>query len=305
MTLKTTQLSRDVLQGLEWSVNEVMDNVLNHADATGGGFVQASTLGDRVAFTVADCGRGILASLQEGYPALALDTDAIGEAVKAGVTRNPEKGQGNGLAGTLRIATQSGGSFAISSGRGVLNVFHQSKDKTINSKRLAFGLQQAVVGTIVSAQILRSAEFRMDEALGFTNAIGGQFDVIEAQYETEDGSGFMIKLAQETTGFGSRMAGEQIRNKCLNLLNADRGKPLVIDWQGVPVVSSSFADECFGKLFVDLGPIGFAARVRNVNMEPLVRKLVDKAVVQRMAQASELLKPEAESPLPPPTEAGE
>ena len=305
VALRMTQWSRDVLQGFEWSINEVMDNVLNHANSPSGGFIQATTFSDRVAFTVADCGQGILASLREGYPGLRNDTDAIGEAVKAGVTRNPDKGQGNGLAGTLRIATQSGGSFTVSSGRGILNVFHKPEDRTVNSKRLVLIPQQSIRGTIVSAQILRNAEFRMDEALGFTKAIGGQFDVIEAQYETEDGTGFMIKLAQETTGFGSRMAGEQFRNKCLNLLNADPSKPLVIDWQGIPVISSSFADESFGKLFVNLGPIGFAARVRNLNMEPLVRKLVDKAVVQRMAQASELLKPDDESPLPPPTNAEE
>jgi hypothetical protein len=56
-------------------------------------------------------------------------------------------------------------------------------------------------------------------------------------------------------------------------------------WEGVLVISSSFADEAFGKLFVDLGPVEFAARVRSLKMESLVRGLIDKAIMQRAAQA--------------------
>ena len=77
----------------------------------------------------------------------------------------------------------------------------------------------------------------------------------------------------------------QIRIKCVNLLNAEPHLPLVIDWTGVPLISSSFADEALGKLFVQLGPTGFSARIRNVGMEPLVRQLIDKAIMQRMAQS--------------------
>jgi len=117
--------------------------------------------------------------------------------------------------------------------------------------------------------------------------IGGIFDVIEAKYETESGNEFMIKLATETTGFGSRGAGLQIRNKCLNLLTADQNHPLVLDWSGVPVISSSFADEAIGKLFVELGPLNFSARVRNIGLEPLVRGLIEKAILQRAGEVSQ------------------
>src|SRR5205823_7486445 len=89
VALNAMALSRDILQGMDWSLNEIMDNVLIHAAAARGGFAQATTLEDRIAFTIADCGRGVLQSLREGYPALRNDTDALGEAVKAGVTRNP------------------------------------------------------------------------------------------------------------------------------------------------------------------------------------------------------------------------
>lgn len=296
VALNAMTLPRDILQGMEWSLNEVMDNVLIHAEAQRGGFAQATTLEDRVAFTVADCGRGVLTSLREGYPALRKDTDAIGEAIKAGVTRNPEVGQGNGLAGTLRVATLSGGSFTILSGQGVLTVF--SKDTTIESRGRHVPRSQSFPGTIISAQILRSATFKMSEALRFTNMIGGVFDVIEANYETEDGRAFLVSMRGEAPGFGNREAGKQIRTKIGNLLNADKSKPVLVDWEGVPLISSSFADEAFGKLFVELGPLEFGARIRNVKMENLVRGLINNAILQRTAQVMNLAA-RASTELPP------
>lgn len=285
--LQSTSLTRDVLQGLEWSLNEIVDNVLNHANTQRGGFAALSTVSDRIQFTVADCGIGILASLKEGYPQLRNDTDALGEAIKAGVTRNKEAGQGNGLAGTLRIATASGGSFSICSGIGRLNVFHDPRSSQLASLRKVFPLGQRFPGTIVDAQIQKNPTFRVSEALGFTGMIGGVLDVIDAKYESETSDEFMLKLAGETTGFGSREAGRQIRTKCRNLLDADQSRPLVLDWSGVPVISSSFADEAVGKLFVELGPLSFSSRVRNIGLEPLVRGLVEKAILQRASEASQ------------------
>jgi hypothetical protein len=83
---------------------------------------------------------------------------------------------------------------------------------------------------------------------------------------------------------GSRAAGAFIREKCRHLLEQEQRKPLVIDWAGVPLISSSFADEAFGKLFVELGPLTFAARVKHTNMEAVNAGLVDKAILQRTAQ---------------------
>jgi anti-anti-sigma regulatory factor len=284
--MRQTSLSRDVLQGLEWSLNEVMDNVPNHAQAPQGGFASLTTMANSVSFTVADCGIGILASLKEGFPNLNNDTEALGEAIKAGVTRNKQAGQGNGLAGSLSIATASGGSFSITSGRGRLNVFHDSHTAQLASRRTVLRATQRFEGTIVDLQIVKNPSFKVSEALGFTGMIGGLYDVIEAKYESETGNEFMIKMASETTGFGSRESGRQIRTKCLNLLEADKTQMLILDWVGVPVISSSFADEAIGKLFVELGPLGFSSRVRNIGLESLVRGLIEKAIFQRAGEAS-------------------
>ena len=286
VVMRNMTLDRRVIAGLEWSSNEITDNVLNHADCEEGGILQVSTFGERkkVAFGVADSGRGILSSLREGHPGLRTDAQAVAEAMKAGITRDPDAGQGNGIAGTLRIATMSKGSFEITSGLAQIQV--QTRDGHPDSRVYERKERQRFQGTFVYAELGLGTQFRLSEALGFGGEPQEPVDIIELLYETEAGDAVVLKLRDESTGFGSRPAGQQLRTKCLNLLNAEPGKPLLLDWTGVPLVSSSFADELVGKLFASLGPLAFSARVRNVGMDATVRGLVDKAIMQRVAQVA-------------------
>ena len=286
VVMRSMTLDRRVVAGLEWSINEITDNVLNHADCEEGGILQVSTFGERkkVAFGVADSGRGILSSLREGHPGLRTDAQAIDEAMKAGITRDPDVGQGNGVAGTLRIATMSKGSFEITSGLAQIQV--QTRDGRPDSHVYRRKERQRFQGTFVYAELGLGTQFRLSEALGFGDEPHEPVDIIELLYETDAGDAVVLKLRDESTGFGSRPAGRQLRTKCLNLLDAEPGKPLLLDWTGVPLVSSSFADELVGKLFASLGPLAFSARVRNVGMDATVRGLVDKAIMQRVAQVA-------------------
>ena len=100
----------------------------------------------------------------------------------------------------------------------------------------------------------------------------------------DDKDCLLLKMKNETTGYGTRRSGLQIRTKIMNLMAAEPTYPLIIDWDGIPVISSSFADEVIGKLFIKLGAMAFSAKVRNVNMERLIQNLLDKAVAQRLTQ---------------------
>lgn len=282
IVMRHLRMGRRVITALEWCVNEITENVLRHADCREGGIVQVSTFSDarRVTIGVADSGRGILASMREGHSSLQTDRQAIEEAVKSGATRDPKNGQGNGIAGTMGIAKASGGSFAITSGRAALVVSEPRVKPYGRARHLRFP------GTFVYAEIGLDTPFRVAEAIGVAVERGDPIDIIETAYEVEDGSALNLSLRGESKGFGTRYVGRQLRTKCRNLLDSAPGKPLVLDWQEISVVSSSFADEFIGKLFVELTPLVFAARVRNVRMEPLVRGLVDKAIMQRVAQAA-------------------
>ena len=109
--------------------------------------------------------------------------------------------------------------------------------------------------------------------------------MIEVRYEMEDKDCLILKMKDETTGFGTRYSGSQIRTKIINLMNAEPTYPLIIDWEGIPVIASSFADEALGKLFLQLGAMTFSSKIRNINIESLVKGLLDKAIAQRLTQA--------------------
>lgn len=281
VVLRNMELPRDIISGLEWSVNELTDNVLNHSQSIVGGFIQATTFPKEgtIAFAVADAGRGILNSLREGFPTLRTDIEAMGEAVKAGVTRNPQAGQGNGLAGSLRVTTMTGGSFELTSGLGKILT---TEKETQRQNRASL---QNYEGTLVCGQLNNKQDFSVSKALVFLN--GKEYkpvDMIEIRYEMEDRDCLLLKMREETTGFGTRHSGSQIRTKLMNLMNAQPTYPLIIDWEGIPVISSSFADEAIGKLFLRLGAMAFSMKVRNINMESLIIGLLDKAVAQRLTQ---------------------
>ena len=285
VVMRNMTLARDVIAGLEWSINEITDNVLNHAECSEGGIAQVQTFTRNVAFVVADAGRGVLASLREGHPELRTDDQAIGEG-----------NEGGGDAGSRRRAGQRhrwcdadrndvGGLF-----RDHIRACPNRRPDAAGRHRAAGsgGLQTqgvaAFSGDAGACAGRASRDISLGRGAGFFRRAHQPTDIIELHYETEDGDAVAMRLKDESTGFGSRAAGRELRTKCMNLLNAEPEKPLLLDWAGVPLVSSSFADELVGKLFVSLGPLTFAARVRNVGMEATVRGLVEKAITERVAQ---------------------
>lgn len=179
----------------------------------------------------------------------------------------------------------SKGTFSITSGQAQIVVRIDPTTGSPDSRIYRRKPWQRLQGTVVYAEIGLDTQFHLSEALGFAGKLH-QPDIIELLYETETGDAVILKMRDESTGFGSRAAGRQLRIKCVNLLNAEPTKPLLLDWTGVSLVSSGFADELVGKLFVTLGPLAFSARVRNHGMDAVVGGLVDKAILQRTAQVA-------------------
>ena len=267
----------DILSALEWSVNEICDNVINHSASTVGGFLQviAYPKNDIIAFTVADAGMGIMKSLKEGIPELKDDIQAIEEAIKVGVTRNKEHGQGNGLAGTLRITTMTGGSLDIISGSGRLIITPNDNTFSLQENDRNFH------GTCVSGQIGISKEFSISKALTFGAVPYAPYNIVDAKYELEEEEALAIRMIDQNSGVGTRAAGMEMRLKVLNLIAAKPSYRLYIDWQDLPVIASSFADEFMGKLFVKMGKAEFESIIKHLHLKPLVRQLIEKAISER------------------------
>ena len=268
-------IAREDLAAVEWSLNEVTDNVLVHSQSASGGFVQLTNYGARrrVEFSVADAGVGIPNTLRGRFADLT-DPELIEKATNEGVTRDPALGQGNGLYGTFRVASANGGSFQVLSGYGLLRYAHE--ELRLTNERVPFP------GTLVVASIDCANPQALADALRFGDERYRPLDYIEMRYEDRTSDDLVFHMHEEASSFGSRVAGTPIRNRIANLVRMNPSRRLRVDMSQVPLLSSSFADEVFGKLFRQLGPTGFAGAIDLTEVGPTARALIDKAIYQRM-----------------------
>ena len=270
LILGTLNTSRDTLKAVEWSLGEIMDNVPMHAESPVGGFVQATAYGtsNSVEFVVADAGIGIAASMD-----IEDDLVALRDAITEGVTRDEKHNAGNGLFGSYQVAALSGGEFEIRSNRGVLQ--RAGTDGLKTWKPLA-----PYMGTSVRCKIGLDESGLLERALRFKGRPHDPpFDFVEREFEGDAGVLVMKMSDKASLHFGSRKGGRHIRQVVRNLL---RGQPaIILDFEGVGVFTSSFADEVFGRLFVSMGPRAFMTRIRMRNVDSTVEGLIDRAILQR------------------------
>lgn len=194
------------------------------------------------------------------------------------MTRDKSLGQGNGLFGSYQICSHSRGSFHVESGHAKLS-FTDAKGLHITTDPVPYE------GTLVVAQINFSVPHLLQEALKIGGRIHSLVDFVEMQYEQDDSKNLLFLMREGSKIFGSRVAGTPVRNRLANLLRMCAGQRIHVDFTDVPLVSSSFADEVFGKLFVDLGPMTFMQRIEFRNVPLTVRQLIDKAISQRVVTA--------------------
>lgn len=267
-----------VLLGLDWSMNEVMDNVLVHSQAPCG-FVlaQIHQAAKHFAVCVADQGLGVPNTIRQAFPTLRDDRDALATAIKAGTTRDKKVGQGNGLWGLTRIVTLNDGYLSVTSGRNMLCI-EGEQPPTFES---AQSFDIAMSGTIVDFQLNTSRPIDVARALEMPTVINLRMEALE-----DDSGGHMIRVADTGLGTGTRKAGAALRTLILNVL--EEGKRVVtVDFSGIGMVSSSFADEVIGKLVKQLGFVGFTQRIELAGMTDLIQQLVHRSVAQRMMEGIE------------------
>ena len=199
------EMRRADFAAFEWSVNEITDNVLVHADSPIGGLVQVSTFqkaNKQVQFVVADPGRGIPSTLRIGRPEISSDTQALDEAIKEGVTRDRNVGQGNGLFGSYQICSYCGGAFGVMSGRA--NLVYGKAGLSIRNEHIPFS------GTLVVSTIDFSKPKLLEEALRFGGRKHSPVDFVEMEYEGNGDGGITFRLQYESNSFGSRALSANI-----------------------------------------------------------------------------------------------
>jgi anti-sigma regulatory factor (Ser/Thr protein kinase) len=256
-------LEREDVKAVEWSINEMTDNVITHANSPVGGFVQLSNFPTkrRVELLVADAGDGIPKTLRPSFPNLT-DSQLIEQATKEGVTRDKQLGR-----------------FEILSGHGSLR--YASEELRLTNEKVPFP------GTLIFASFDTSDKDVLSRALRIGNEQYTPVDFVSLRYDGGETDGLIFRMHEEAESTGSRMAGTPVRQRLRNLIRMHPGRRVRVDLSQVPILSSSFADEVFGKLFRDIGPLAFASTVELVDLSSIVRQLIDKAIVQRMRTQSQ------------------
>ncbi|MEX5304281.1 STAS-like domain-containing protein [Kocuria sp. CPCC 205258] len=286
------------LDTLNWCLFEVMDNVFQHSQAEAG-FVRMDLHRSqkRVAVSVADHGMGIKKSLAMAWArdaSVPMDVfqqshKGIRWAVGKGHTSKIHSNKGNGLFGLVRSVEINGGRLRIKS-TGATVAFSEDADFHSYADGDSYGVISEPIelpfspmldienhaGTVVDWQLDASRPVRINEALG---VVVQNSDYIE-RLTDENGAYFLY--AEDIDGYiGSRSESHHLRNRCINLLN-NNVQYICFDLRGVAQISSSFADEVFGKLAADLGKDAFRKRIFTLNAKESVLDLIAHSISGRV-----------------------
>lgn len=161
------------LAAVQYSISELLRNVLEHSGSEDGAFVSAHRYTQkaphRVTIAVADCGRGIASHLSRKFPTVQTDdTAALGLAMQPGITGalpgvyGTSENAGAGLFITRCIAKGTGGYFFLASGtsgyrlRRALSsddMIELSLDPYDDSRHDRWSFSSSWLGTVASVEI--------------------------------------------------------------------------------------------------------------------------------------------------------
>lgn len=168
-------------QAVQYSVSEMVRNVLEHSRSPDGAVVAAELYpasGARpahVSIGIADCGTGIWRSLSRNFPQIATHREALVTAVRPGTTGavatyyGMTENAGAGLFYTRRLATTANGQFGLLSGDAFLRT--SPTDEGRSDEELVQDVP-GYPGTVVAVEIAVEQPF---EWAGFLRETGDAF----------------------------------------------------------------------------------------------------------------------------------
>lgn len=274
-TLRTTvECEKGVIEACDWGINEIMDNVIQHSE-TKKGFVMAqiNKKTKNLNMCIFDYGVGIYNTMKGPVNKPRNEVDAISLSLQEGRKGYKSIGQGNGMWGLYNIVNENVGHLNIISGTAGL-FFRNKKTTTITDL------------TVLNFKTGRSTSINFHINLNketlLTNAIKGfTFPSLYLENLEDDRGRIIFKIADVSSGTGTRESAIAIRNELMNIFR-DSNKPIIVDFQNIGLVSSSFADELVGKLIVELGFFQYQAIFTLINMNSTIQSILHRAVTQRL-----------------------
>lgn len=94
----------------------------------------------------------------------------------------------------------------------------------------------------------------------------------------------IVNLKEFGTSLGSRVLGKEVSN----MIDFDRKENIILDFQDVKIVTSSFADEVVGKNCAKLGLHNFFGKVQIINTSEQIKLILKKAIIDRLVEKHEI-----------------
>lgn len=278
---------KGVIDTLNWCVYEVLDNVFQHSRAASGYvMMQVHTSNRTCVIAVTDTGRGIHRAMVDAAQGSSVDParvrtadSAIRHALEQGVTSKGKLNQGNGLHGLRRAVQINGGLLTVRSGRGSWVYADGEESVNLDNDRPLLDAESSH-STTVDWRLNCATPVSINEALGMASSSGAVTDSLLA-----DEGYYRVDAAELEEMVGSRAQGKEVRTRLQNYLSAGADQ-LVLDLAGIPLVSSSFADEVFGKLALELGELDYRRKVFLDGASPVNRGLIERAIELRLASGA-------------------
>ncbi len=265
-----------VLDTCEWALYEIMDNVIQHSEISKGFVMGGIDKKNKILnICVFDYGVGILNSLSKSalYNPKS-EVDAISLAIKEGVTSG--NGQGYGLAGLNKIISQNGGKLTIISGKGGLVYKGSSSEVLSFSHMLTLGKDLPPTTTV-------NFYLKLNRDVSIENTVGKHYtNMYLENFENNQGE-IVFTIKDQALGTATRQEAENVRNEMINIYKTTR-RVVVIDFSGIAIISSSFADELIAKIMYKIGYIQFQKIFRIQHESVPIRCIIDKAIEKRMRQ---------------------
>lgn len=273
---QTDIVSAGVIQSLEWCLNETLDNTLQHSGIERGYVMaQLHKSTKQLSVCVFDTGVGIYNSLKSSKYHPTTPLDAITLALQEKVTRDETIGQGNGLWGFSELISHAKGRFEVGSAGSV----YRNNDQIVTiipSGHLNLGKKYGT--TLIDFQLNYSNEINVANALNGYKPI----DLWLENFETSNGD-INILVAEQASGTGTRKSAEKLRTMIMNIVLSEK-KKVILDFDGVNLLSSSFSDELIGKIISKYGFVFFIKHFDIKNLTTLNASILNRSVQQRMAQ---------------------
>jgi hypothetical protein len=263
--LRNFDNAKEFLPALEWSVYELLDNIRIHSETPVPGTVCAQYYPYRhlIEVGIADYGRGIKASLEESQK-LPTHAEALKQAITRGIIRNKRSWGGNGLAGTVEITMQNRGEFVLWSG-----------DASFYMGR-GFEVMPMSRGTGIKLTL----DTRKPVDLSKTFIGSSDWSYIDHAVEKLQEQGG-LKIVDECIHVGGRELAKELRLKIVTLLTRT-DQPIVLNFEGITLASSSFLDELLGRLAKQLGEKVLRERIKLTHVTPTLKNMINQVVGERL-----------------------